>query len=179
MRETRFKSEPLKVARIMKGLTIISAILFFGALFCVPMVDRRARSTGWPTTEGVIVATGLKKYSHKPPREPFFEPTVCYSYTADGISCIGSRISFADSKPVFARDEALAWLSRHYPEGKRVKVYYDPSEPDLAVLVPGAEDLVFILVLYLGTTAFFGLFSFFYGRAKLKAAAADATAKIL
>ena len=38
----------------------------------------------------------------------------------------------------------MGWLGDHYPVGKTLTVYYDPSNPDVAVLVPGAKDLVFI-----------------------------------
>ena len=36
----------------------------------------------------------------------------------------------------------MAWINQNYSVGKEVKVYYDPENPDLAVLVPGAKELV-------------------------------------
>ena len=60
----------------------------------------------------------------------------------DGIPRASTRIDFTNS-PKFPKAEALAWLNQNYPVGKKVTVYYDPDDPDLAVLVPGAKDSIF------------------------------------
>jgi len=110
----------------------------------LPAILHRDRSTSWPTTPGVVSATGLKLYFEKPPIAPSFSPVVCYTYTANGIQRIGTRIDFSDAVLAFPQDQAMVWLGDHYPVGKTLTVYYDPSNPDMAVLVPGAKDLVFI-----------------------------------
>jgi len=113
---------------------IVSGAMFLGAVVTSPACYRRAKNTQWPTADGVVRSAGLKTYSHKPHRTPFFTPLVSYSYNVEGVPRVGAKINFADSKPVFSREEGMAWLERNYPIGKQVTVYYDPGDPDLAVL---------------------------------------------
>jgi hypothetical protein len=121
---------------------------------CFPALHRRTSSIQWPVVEGAVSSTGLKLYMNKPRTAPSFTPVVVYSYTVDGIPHLGTRIDFSDSTLTFRKEEALAWLQRNYPVGKRVAVHYDRADPDFAVLVPGAPDLVIIWWCYLGATTF-------------------------
>lgn len=130
--------------RLFTFLAIVSGIMFVGALLALPAVHRRNASIHWPGTNGVVSAAGLKVYIQKPYTEPFYELNISYSYFVDGIPRVGNRISFADSIRTFRKDVGLDWLSRNYPVGKPVTVYYDPANPDFCVLVPGAKDLIFI-----------------------------------
>lgn|GEM_PF-1207750 len=60
-----------------------------------------------------------------------------YSYEIDGVSYEGTRLTVYDW--VYRNEErAGAWLtSRGLAPGARVPVYYDPEEPERALLVPG------------------------------------------
>lgn len=140
--------------RFFAVLAIVSGIMFVGALLAFPPVHRRNASIHWPNTNGVVSAAGLKVYFQKPYTEPFYELNISYSYVVDGIPRVGNRISFADSIRTFRKDVGLAWLSRNYPVGKAVTVYYDPADPDFSVLTPGAQDLIFIWRWVAGSLAF-------------------------
>ncbi len=143
-----------KEARLFTWLAIVTGLMFLGALLTWPFVHRRNASAHWPTTNGVISAVGLKLSLHKRHIEPCYEATIFYSYVVNGIPCVCNRISFADSIPVFEKDVGIAWLSRNYPVGKVMTVYYDPVDPGFSVLKPGARDLVFIWRWVSGTLAF-------------------------
>jgi hypothetical protein len=143
-----------KEAILFTWLAIISGAMLLGALLAFPSLHHINASTHWPVTNGVISAAGLKLYLHKPNIEPSYEPRICYSYVVDGIPRVGTRISFADSIRTFYKDAGIDWLSRNYPIGKTVTVYYDPADPDFSVLEPGAEDLIFIWRWVAGTLAF-------------------------
>jgi hypothetical protein len=117
------------------------------------MCHHRNNSGAWPTTIGVVREAALKTTFQKPGTTPRFSPLICYSYTVDGIPRASTRIDFGD--PVRqTKDEALAWINSHYPMEKQVTVYYDSQNPDLAVLAPGAKDLVLNGWSFTGTAAF-------------------------
>jgi hypothetical protein len=140
-------------ANLLKGLVIVSALMTLIALGFLPASYHRNNSTHWPTASGVVTNVGLKAHLHKPGRTAYFTPVVYYNYSVHGIWRAGTRLDFADSILAFPKDEALAWLDRNYPVGKQVTVYCDPKNPDLAVLVPGATDLLWICWVSAATAA--------------------------
>lgn len=62
-------------------------------------------------------------------------PVIHYQYTVNGQTFQGSRISFAPTTAL-----SLDWVDK-YPAGTDVKVYYDPKNPQNAVLVPGRAGM--------------------------------------
>jgi hypothetical protein len=161
-----------KEARLFTWLAIASGIMLTGALVAWPPVHRRNASTHWPSTKGVISAAGLKVYFQKPYTEPIYELNVSYSYVVDGIPRVGTRISFADSIRTFRKDTGLVWLSRNYPVGKPVTVYYDRADPDFSVLEPGAQDLVLIWRWVSGALAFCFLLALWMRRRAMRRSSA-------
>lgn len=149
----RMKPSDQRFPTVLKGLVVASAAATLISLGFLPASYHRDSSTHWPTTSGVVSAVALKTSFQKPHVRPYFSPSICYSYTVDGIPRASTRIDFADLVRWFPKEEALAWLDQNYPVGKKVTVYYDPKNPDLAVLVPGATDLVFICWSCVGTSA--------------------------
>jgi len=140
-------------ANWFKWLAIVGAVMFLAGVAALPAVYRRDHSTNWPSTTGAIGATGLKKTFEKPHLPIRYRAVVCYRYMVDGIQRVGTRIKFADTFPTFEKDAGLTWLDQNYPAGKAVTVYYSPTDPDFAVLEPGASELMFILRWWLVTTA--------------------------
>jgi hypothetical protein len=128
---------------VLRVLMIVSAAMTLISVGFLPRFYHRDHSRGWPTTMGVVRAAAVRTAFAKPNMAPWFSPFVCYGYSVDGIGRAGTRIDFGDPV-VLGRDEAVAWIERNYPVGKEVTVYYDSADPDLAVLVPGASELVWI-----------------------------------
>jgi hypothetical protein len=60
---------------------------------------------------------------------------VRYRYTVDGIDYESDRIRLVEKLWRDQRSEIVA----RYPEGRRVTVAYDPSDPSQAALEPGAS----------------------------------------
>jgi len=125
---------------ILKGLVIVSGLMTLIALCFLPAVYHRNNSTDWPTTPGVVRSVALNTNFQKPRTTTMFTPVLFYNYTVDGIPRASTRLDFADGPLRFPKEQALEWIDRHYPAGKQVTVYYDPNDPDLAVLVPGAKE---------------------------------------
>src|SRR5256885_15374290 len=69
----------------LKGVVILSAAATLIALCFLPMCYDRDSSIRWPTTSGVVADVALKTSYKKPGRTTYFSPSICYSYTVDGI----------------------------------------------------------------------------------------------
>jgi hypothetical protein len=84
-------------------------------------------------------------------RPAAFTPKVRYKYQVDGQDYEGSRIRMY--KENSSNKKAMARMQERYPEGSRVKVYYDPDDPSTAVLEPGFTAISFAILL----VGFFGV----------------------
>ena len=89
------------------------------------------RSYEWPSVEGRVVdhAVTLGASKYKVDDALAF----AYVYTVDDVQYQGVRFDFAGRNSVSRSHELLA----EYQVGSRVRVYYDPTRPDRAVLEPG------------------------------------------
>lgn len=103
-----------------------------------------ARSGSWPKTAGMILTSEIvREQSGKSSVRHC--PTVVYSFEVNGISYRGDRIVFKELR-MQRMDKAQTILSV-YPPGKKVDVYYQPSNPERCILEPGFH--VFQVVHYL------------------------------
>ncbi len=103
-------------------------------------------SKDWPTTEGRITSSTTSWRREKTGRKSYF-PMVSYRYSAAGEEYKSSQISFHPQADGAAFASETAGL---YPKDKTVTVYYEPDNPNNAVLEPGfrfSSRLVMLLVL--------------------------------
>jgi hypothetical protein len=89
-------------------------------------------STGWPTVQGTIKTSDTAKVMFRK------QPRVTYSYSVNGASFTGNRISFAAGYPPRETD---AILSR-YPGGRQIVVAHAPGDPAQATLQTGSNRQV-------------------------------------
>jgi hypothetical protein len=134
---------------------IVTAVMFLGATAFLPACYHRRESANWPATTGTVTRSELREWMRKPHIEPSFKPFVWYTYTVNGVTREGARIGLENEGevPILKQAEAQAWLDENYPVGKRVVVYYDPANPDLAALIAGGDTLVMICQFVMGTLA--------------------------
>ena len=123
-------------------LAVVGLVLLAQTLFFLPTTIRRHYSNEWPTVPGVIRAVGLKLHHQQSDRPSTFTPTVVYSYEVNGVPRTSTQINFANGSPIFLEKQGVAWLEQGYAVGKPVTVHYDPRDPDTAVLMPGAPELL-------------------------------------
>lgn len=134
--------------------------LFFGAIIFgglgifllftwVQNLQMARSSKSWPAVQGVVVSSNvvrvLDSTDKKGKRHYSYKGLVKYSYSVEGQNYLSSRISFGDystSSPDHAER-----IVANYPEGKKVRVYYDPNFPVHAVLERSAGFGNFIRVL--------------------------------
>lgn len=133
--------------RVLLGITallfvISAALLVFGFFF----VQEANASRDWPMVTGRIqnvrVTWDLSNTQESmPDRDYYFE--VHYTYTVDGQRYTGKRYSLGDGSNAAGRiynseAEARVAADAAYTAGSEIAVYYDPVEPQSAVLQPGA-----------------------------------------
>lgn len=97
--------------------------------------DEAEASAQWPSVEGVIVESRLESRRRQDSTLSYDVPIIVYEYTVDGVQYEGDRITFLS---VSSTQEAPE-MAEQYPVGTRVNVYYDPSDPNEAILLPGRQ----------------------------------------
>jgi hypothetical protein len=117
--------------------------LFLGILFLliglvvagfgVRTIIRAGQSESWPTVEGVVKVSEVDRRHDKDGTT--YHADVMYEYTVDGTLYSCDRVSYGDygsSNSSHARR-----VCNRYPQGQTVVVYYDPGDPEEAVLEAG------------------------------------------
>lgn len=104
-------------------------ILFFGITDSV----RDYNDQHWPSTDGVIRSAKIFQSMdwHN------YYAAILYDYKVAGFSYSSSRVTFGDFW--YASGRAASVFGR-YPQGKSVTVFYNPSDPQIAVLETGFND---------------------------------------
>ncbi len=120
-------SQPTHPASERIKLWLIRLYILFalaGFLYGVIQVKEAKRSLEWPSTLGKVIEARRGSDPVK--------PLVLYRYAVDGRQYEARRIAFRQ----VAGDETAPML-RRYRVGKEVTVYFDPEDPETAVLEVG------------------------------------------
>ncbi|QBQ55774.1 DUF3592 domain-containing protein [Nitrosococcus wardiae] len=110
----------------------------------------------WPSTPGqMLSARLLGGYGRTP-----YHITVEYVYEVDGYRYRGHVIGYGGFHLVWNSDEAqrrvAGWRAKTW-----VPVFYDPAEPERAVLISGVDEGIFIYFIVGGVAAVLGILFFF------------------
>lgn len=99
-------------------------------------------SSHWPSVKGTI--THAHAQSHKVKKGHHYLPSLKYTYSVNGSSYTGRRITASDEyqKTLGGAKDIL----RRYPVGGEVRVYYDPADAGTSLLEVGVKKNVFILL---------------------------------
>ena len=131
---------------------------------------RAEASQGWPSTVGQIGESRVTHSTHTDSEgdtSDSYAPYVEYTYQVAGQTFTGRDITFGFKQGYGNASKAQAVLAQ-YPVGAQVSVYYDPADPQQAVLerkaggygVGLALGIVFLAVgTCLGCGGIFALFS--------------------
>jgi Protein of unknown function (DUF3592) len=146
-RETRNDQYAI-LAKVILALLPPLVFLGFGAVLIAIGVSSYRKTTitqTWPSTEGTVSATNIRRYNDEGTIR--FAPEIDYEYQVAGQTYKSSEIrpevfvSFSDE------DEAKRFL-RKYAVGSKPQVFYDPATPTKAVLEPrGAPVLHFVTLM--------------------------------
>jgi hypothetical protein len=104
--------------------------------------DARA-SSSWPTAAGAVISSEV---SHSTDAEggDSYSPEVDYQYQVDGQNIINDQIKFGENS--YDSRRRAEEIAANYPVGRQVTVYYDPEQPDKAVLEPGVSAGSYIVL---------------------------------
>lgn len=125
----------------IKGLNIFGGLLLMGlgglVIFAgVFQAMQAQQAADWPTTPGIITASTLEEKGDEIKR---YHLEVEYEYTVQEEQYTGDEISFGTSVGERNRTKAKAEQAK-YAKGTQVDVYYDPNNPQTAVLEPRLAD---------------------------------------
>ena len=136
------------------------AALFFGvfALLLLAvgavMLWSASQSLGWEKTEGRIVTRSVRLDRSSQRNRRFrnhedraHDVIVTYSYTVDGQRFTSQRHSFGRGTTAASggtRAKAQAVADELFPSLTPIDVYYDPDDPEQAVLSPGLHWSTFV-----------------------------------
>jgi hypothetical protein len=118
-----------------------SAVAIGLIIFGLLTMRETSRSRGWAQVEGRVVTSAVNAFTGK--SGTTWRPMVVYSYSVGSIRFMSSRIAF-HSLASGSRSDA-AKLAARYPAGGMVRVFYDPQDPEQAVLEAGSNPWVPII----------------------------------
>lgn len=102
------------------------------------------RSRFWPSTEGRVISTEIRKRITSPvmmdPTSHGWNPRVVYEYEVDGRTFRSDVIDLCGRLRMTPRLAGL--MAASYPVGQEVTVYYDDRRPQRACLVRGGGGAV-------------------------------------
>ncbi|MCM8538380.1 MAG: DUF3592 domain-containing protein [Lentisphaeraceae bacterium] len=137
-------------------MKVIGPIIFilFGALVCYfgyTSAEKGEASKSWPTVKGKIT---YSEVLHS--RNGYF-PSVDYEYSINGVKYINYDIDYGR---VVERSKAQSFAKRivkRFYLGSEVDIYYDPSDPEESVLIPGGNTMNWFLIAFGGIFIAIGL----------------------
>jgi hypothetical protein len=126
------------IGSMISGIVAIPFVII--ALVFIFLALRAGRQAGvsknWPATTGKIIASGIeprRSHSSNGGTGTSYYPVVQYQYMIDGRSYMGNRITFGNQVGYGWTNMAQKQVDL-YPAGANVAVFYDPSDPGMAVL---------------------------------------------
>ncbi len=112
--------------------SVAAVVLIVFGLFTM---REASRSRGWAWTDGRVVQSSVNEFTSK--GTTTFRPMVVYSYSVGPVRYMSSRIAFRSLASGTRADAAKVAAS--VPAGRPVRVFYDPQEPDRALLEPAGN----------------------------------------
>ena len=94
-------------------------------------------SLSWPETDGVITDSYIHEYEKIDDdgnTETWYETVIIYTYRINEKNYSGNSITLLSRGPHTTHREKVEIFISDYPEGLPVKVYYDPVNPQRAIL---------------------------------------------
>jgi len=130
-------------------LLLAGAVIFY---FGITNLRRNRQTLRWPVTEGLIRSANLKMS----PWRRFYYADIVYDYQVAHVAYTNSRITFGNFWSVNRNhDHALSVLQR-YAQGTKVTVFYDPNDPQNAVLETGVTDQTWTPLIFGGLFILWG-----------------------
>ena len=136
-------------------------------VYGVNMLIKEKASRSWPVCQGTVISSDIEqesKIDSSKKKTVNYRACVVYSYSVNGKTFISNRIAF-ETYSTSQKRKALTIVNR-YPAGEIITVYYDPANPNSAILEKGTGNTVYpAIVIVIGCLcAFLGTLHFFSAR---------------
>jgi len=129
-----------KVSKIVIG--VICILVGIGICFWGYNIIKNAKaSLSWPTTEGKIIKSDVKSEwittgtGSSRRRQISYFADISYEYSVEGQKYISKKVSHGQYGS--SNSDRAQQIADRYPEGKIIQVYYNPDQPNKAVLEVG------------------------------------------
>ncbi len=132
----RVKTENSFFGLLIFGLMSAGIGYFVAFHWGKEVLDNAKASEHWPSVEGKILSSRVVRPKGDDGAS-LYAASVGYAYRVDGQEYFSSRVWFGDGNQSSFSSGAKEVVAR-YPQGKVVRVHYNPAKPKLAVLEPGA-----------------------------------------
>ncbi len=143
----------LLVALIGTGFFIWGGVIYAKA----------SASDSWPSAEGVVTASEVERSLNTSSRDRRmkYTPRIEYRYAVADREYTSRRIDFSSVTISHKNSGRAMQVVNRYPAGKRIPVFYDPMNPEFAVLQRGIRTNTYlgciIGTVLIGVGAFFML----------------------
>lgn len=126
--------------------TVIGAI---GVAWSVVTFASALSSPKWPAVPGVVAVSDLQRSRGEGGFT--YRAEISYRYLVDGTELVSNRAQFGDRIELSWSSGAVRLLQK-YPVGRSVNVYYNPYDPEEAVLETGVSRYLFAM--FIGAVIF-------------------------
>lgn len=130
-------------------VVVIFGIIGVAMLFSYFQSKKKVEeSQSWPAVQGYITKTHIRRETEKDndgSRITKYYPEVLYTYEFLGKEYTGDKISFGGKTKYSYEQKAENFLVQ-YPVGQGIKIYYDPNNPEDAVLERKALGKVILII---------------------------------
>ncbi|MES2016841.1 MAG: DUF3592 domain-containing protein [Pseudomonadota bacterium] len=118
---------------LVPGIVLLLGGAWLTVMFSTAII-RAIESNSWPTAPGVMRRAELEF----DPTDRTYSVDIAYVFEIDGEEITSSVVRFGDRVAFPNKLKAINYI-HGYSAGKKVQVYYCPSDPHTAVLRPGAS----------------------------------------
>ncbi|MEP3479596.1 MAG: DUF3592 domain-containing protein [Fuerstiella sp.] len=139
------------MGRLLLGFLGIVFFLIGGGLILwigLPTLNAAKASKAWPTVDGIVIESKVRtKKSNDRKDGPTYQAVVLYDYQVEGQEYSSDRIWFGGEISTSNRSQ-MRNIVKEYKEGEATTVYFDPQNPEEAVLQPGAFFTSYFMIIF-------------------------------
>lgn len=141
----------LKLTLLTLASGIFAIILLLGFSYSFYLIYKYVKASGWPKTDGEILKS--KIVIDDSGDSVSYEPAICYSYSVNGLQYHSDTVYLFN---LWQTKKSANYLVDKFKVGDEVEVFFNPKNPQDAMLITGFSGLHFnavsalILVFLLG-----------------------------
>ena len=127
-------------------IPLCTIFIILGSWLCIKGIKKclsASRSKNWTQVQCLVLSSIIEE-SKNSDGDPMFEAKVSYQYHHNGSRYIGNKIYFGYGSSS-EKNDSLEIINL-LPEGKTISVYFNPENPNEAVLIPGIQRFTLINV---------------------------------